>query len=753
MVDSLFRTTGPLNFERDRAIYVERPEADEILRQAARPTVDSYLALLGSRQTGKTTVLYRVYDQLKRAGEAVAFLDLAACRPAAQRADSAAQSYAHTAFKIWEELIHLLPAPNKLRAVAAQVDGPIRFREFLLDLARQCRSARIVVLLDEVGAFMSNLGFFETIRSVSSGSGHETEQSLKKYLFVFSGSIDLHELTTSQNSPLANMCRPIYLQDFDRAGVEFLVHRLADLAPVHSDVAAYVYEQTHGHPYLTQRVCALVEPPGSPAPISVVDVKRAIERLLEDDENLRYLILQLERYPAAREVMRQICEQNVQLPFSLLNPQVARLWVIGAIRRQVQREGGESAWRERVCCAVRNPIYERCLLGHLTGGGALPEAGQPGRVVSSGDDAPPFPAAGPRDYLDFHVRIYPSPTRGEPFPVTVDSWAGSGSGQVLLDVRSPALRALIERLETGCPAADDLGTLGGMLWQSLFASPDIERRYLACQTEAGQRKGIRLKLTIESPDLMNLPWEYLYDPDGQTFPALSPRTPITRYTHPRQQEPPPLALRPPLRILVVSAEPVEQPRLDVQSESELVMQAMGRLQQEGRVEIERLEHATVRSLQAMLRRPFHVLHYIGHGIYHERITGGMLALEDEQGRQHAVSAAQLQYLLRDTTVRLAVFNACMTARGAAGRSIAAELMRAGLSATLAMQFAISEQSATIFAGEFYRTLADGWSVDAAVAEGRKAVMFATDLSAMDWGAAVLFMRARDGILFQFDTLE
>jgi hypothetical protein len=108
-------------------------------------------------------------------------------------------------------------------------------------------------------------------------------------------------------------------------------------------------------------------------------------------------------------------------------------------------------------------------------------------------------------------------------------------------------------------------------------------------------------------------------------------------------------------------------------------------------------------------------------------------------------------MLRDTTIRLTVLNACMTAHGATGRSIAGQLMRAGLSATLAMQFAISEHSATIFAGEFYRTLADGWPVDAAVAEGRKAVMFATDLNVMDWGIPVLFMRTRDGVLFRRQT--
>jgi hypothetical protein len=209
-----------------------------------------------------------------------------------------------------------------------------------------------------------------------------------------------------------------------------------------------------------------------------------------------------------------------------------------------------------------------------------------------------------------------------------------------------------------------------------------------------------------------------------------------------------LAFDPPLRLLLVSAEPSGQDPIDVETERLQIVQAMDHLQHVGKVEIESLEHATVRGLQMMLRRPFHVLHYIGHGVYDERTHSGMLVLEDDRGCEHPISAAQLQYLLRDTTVRLTVLNACMTTHGATGRTIAGELMRAGLSATLAMQFAVSEHSATIFAGEFYRTLADGWPVDAAVAEGRKAVMFATDLNEMDWGIPVLFMRTQDGVLFR-----
>ncbi|MBN1933685.1 MAG: CHAT domain-containing protein, partial [Anaerolineae bacterium] len=714
-----FKTTGPLDDTQDRAIYVERPEQEAILSEVRKPEIDAYLALLGSRQTGKTTLLYRVYGQLKRAGEAVAFLDLSA-----YRAPNTAQSYAHAATKIWDELQATLSSdagaghPKALRALAAAVDGPVRFREFLLQLARQCRGARIVILLDEVGAFMSNLGFFETIRSIASSRGHESEQAFKKYLFVFSGAVDLHDLTTRQNSPLANICKAIYLRDWEPRDTAKLVNLLAETAPVDAGVAAYVHAQTLGHPYLTSRLCDLVQR-ARPKQIDRVEIDRALERMLEEDENLRYVTRELERYPEAADLLRAILLEDKRVPFSMINPQVARLFVIGAIRRETHTETVDGVRRERAHCAVRNSIYKRSLRDYfqVVAPHALPAVEElpadiPLATSANGTLSLP-PAVDPRNYLDFTLHVYPSPTRGDPFPVTVDSWAGSASGQLLLDVRSLAIKALLARLHENRLAPDDLRTLGAMLWQAIFTSPDVERRYVACQAEAGLRKGIRIKLDIESPDLMSLPWEYLYDPESQSFPALSPRTPITRYTHPRQQEPPPLAFEPPLRILLVSATPQEHPQLDVERERAQIFEAMERLQFAGKVEIEMLEHATVRNLQLVLRRPFHVLHYIGHGAYDAQTGSGMLALEDEQGHEHAVSAAQLHYLLRDTTIRLAVFNACMTAQSApsghaapaghdaptgyevaVGRSVAGELMRAGLSAALGMQFAISESSAT-----------------------------------------------------------
>ncbi len=747
-MNALFKTTGPLDFDLDRAIYVERPERQDIFREIRKPFVERYVALLASRQMGKTTLLYRIYREVKRAGDPVAFLDLSA-----YRIDSVSQSYAHAALKVWEELSGWLPSAGRLRAMAGAVDGAIRFREFMLDLARQCRGTRIVILLDEVGSFISNMGFFETLRSISSSGVHDSEHAFKKFLFVFSGAVDLHDLTTGRNSPLANVCKPVYLNDFDILGTEYLVSNLGQFAPLEPDLAEYIHSQAHGHPYLTQRICAQIEVDQlggkrTMRRIALQDVDRALDRMYEEDENIRYVILQLERYTQARELLRRMMVEGLKVPFSIIDSRVARLFVIGAIRREKYIETVDGIERERSRCAIRNPIYDRIFRQYFEQLRDTEQSAAEGYKIAQ-PAAPSLPSpVDARNYLDFHLHIHPRPPRSETYPVSVDSWSGTGAGHAALDLEAPDIRAIVERLEGNQIQRDDLIKLGTTLWRALLSSQDIERRYVACQAEAGADKGIRFKLNIEAPELAQIPWEYLYDPDSGTFPALSPRTPITRYTNPRQQDPPPLAFEPPLRILLVSAQPAGQPQLDVDTERAQIVSAMDVLQATGKVQIEVLQHATVRSLQAMLRRPFHVLHYIGHGV-HDRDSGNsMLVLEDEDGDTHAVSAAQLQYLLRDTTVRLTMLNACMTARGAVGRSIAGELMRAGLSATLAMQFAISEISATIFAGEFYRTLADGWPVDAAVAEGRKAVMFATDLHAMDWGIPVLFMRAQDGVLFR-----
>jgi hypothetical protein len=61
-----------------------------------------------------------------------------------------------------------------------------------------------------------------------------------------------------------------------------------------------------------------------------------------------------------------------------------------------------------------------------------------------------------------------------------------------------------------------------------------------------------------------------------------------------------------------------------------------------------------------------------------------------------------------------------------------------------MQFPISDQAAIAFAQTFYERIAQGFPVDAAVAEGRK-VLYSSKQA--EWATPVLYLRAKDGMLF------
>jgi hypothetical protein len=64
---------------------------------------------------------------------------------------------------------------------------------------------------------------------------------------------------------------------------------------------------------------------------------------------------------------------------------------------------------------------------------------------------------------------------------------------------------------------------------------------------------------------------------------------------------------------------------------------------------------------------------------------------------------------------------------------------------IAMQFEIADEVAGTFAHEFYGALSDGYPIDAALTEARKAI-FATGRD-VEWGTPVLYLRAPDGRIF------
>lgn len=323
----------------------------------------------------------------------------------------------------------------------------------------------------------------------------------------------------------------------------------------------------------------------------------------------------------------------------------------------------------------------------------------------------------------------------------------------LKDLQIALLRSAVSQRVVPTEQERSVMEFGATLFEALFQG-DLRAAYaVSLERAQSQSKGLRLRLRIQPPELAALPWEFLYDPRLAEFLCFSRYTSLVRYPE-LPLSIPPLKVQLPLRLLGMVASPRGLPDLNVREEKERLEQALADGIRAGWIELEWLAGQTWRDLMSAMRRgPWHIFHFIGHGGYDAARQEGFLALcqDNEQRERQDLRATQLARLLRDhPSLRLAVLNACEGARASSQdlfSSTASILLRMGLPAVVAMQYAITDTAAIEFGRAFYEALRDGYPVDAAVAEGRKAISIAF-ADTLEWGTPVLFLRAQEGVLFE-----
>lgn len=337
------------------------------------------------------------------------------------------------------------------------------------------------------------------------------------------------------------------------------------------------------------------------------------------------------------------------------------------------------------------------------------------------------------------------------YPVTVTrAPAGDAQGICQLDLEGPDFRADLLHLENGDTGGGLLIAFGRHLFDALFAGEITSLFRSSLGQVRGQGKGLRVRLLLEPPELAALSWEYLYDAGEDRFLAISPETPLVRYV-PMQGASRPTPVTPPLRVLVVLSSPRDAPALDVMQERDIIQEALREGVVQGFTQLHVLEHGLVPEIsQAMRDFHPHVFHFIGHGQFEGE--GAWMLLEDEDGYALPVDErAFREFFLGMPDTRVAVLNACQTASLSATRplvGLAPRILQRNLSAVIAMQYPMPDRAALIFSREFYRSLASGYPVDAAVAEARKGIFLEVGGDVRDWGIPVLFLRAADGWLFE-----
>jgi chaperonin GroL len=347
----------------------------------------------------------------------------------------------------------------------------------------------------------------------------------------------------------------------------------------------------------------------------------------------------------------------------------------------------------------------------------------------------------------YRARVVGSPT-GETGPVAIEFPFTEQDIEIfLLRIGRPRI---VRRGGTRASLMPAVEEFGGKLFDAVFRDQIRVALATSLDKTEGDDVGLRIRLRLaDAPELADLPWEFLYDRGARRFLALSDWTPLVRYLEmPSRIRP--LSVTAPLRILVMAASPVDFDRLDSVGEKAQLREALADLIDTHRVTLEEEPSGTLTGLQRQLRRgEYHVFHFIGHGGFDETEDDGLLYFEGRNGHSQAVSGQALGELLHDhRSLRLAVLNACEGARS--GREdpfagTAQSLVRQGIPAVVAMQFEITDDAAIAFSHSLYDAVADGYPLDASMAEARKAVRNMPN--PVEWATPVLHMRAGDGRVF------
>ena len=364
-------------------------------------------------------------------------------------------------------------------------------------------------------------------------------------------------------------------------------------------------------------------------------------------------------------------------------------------------------------------------------------------------------------YDDFDLQIEPA---GEKFRVRLlNAPTGQATTEFVLPFTEIELANFLSRIgqvrrtmrRVDAPELQAAKEFGGKLFGAIFSGEMIAQLRGSMEQASDKDHGLRIRLRLtDVPSLADLPWEFLYDANQNHFLTTSTETPVVRFLD-LPQRIAPLRVALPLRVLVMIASPRNLKRLDTEGEWARLQESLGDLLSAGQLVIERLPAATLDALRLRARgAPFHVFHFIGHGGFDEAAQDGVLQFEDESGMSYPVRGEMLGMQLHDhRSLRLAVLNACEGARSSRQdpfSGVAQSLLQQRVPAVIAMQFEISDAAAKVFALEFYRAVAEGNPVDAAVCESRKA-LFKEEFG-QEWATPVLYMRSQEGQLFELQAV-
>ena len=335
MVDFLYHAGGGLTKDHTD-IYVHR-NADYQINIHLRKM--NYSLIIAPRQQGKTSLINNLTSQNIHPNMIFVYIDLSTVNRANEQT-----WYRSFCSRILRQVKTLLPDAKQIPIPTNGSD----WREFLADFAVLLTEEdyRSAIILDEIGAvtFPGTRGFFGALRDVY--SSRQFEPYFNQLTFVLVGSFDPRDLIEDDAVSPFNIAQDIPLPDFTYAQVQQLVKKGSWSRDLAESISHRIYYWTNGQPYLTQKLCSILESNSS------LNVDQSVKKLRREDGNhLKPLLNKFHNQAHSQQYLNRIFAGEKLKYYPNEFPQQAQLHLMGLIKSD--QDG---------CCIVRNHIYKQILI-------------------------------------------------------------------------------------------------------------------------------------------------------------------------------------------------------------------------------------------------------------------------------------------------------------------------------------------------------------------------------------------------------
>ncbi len=266
---------------------------------------------------------------------------------------------------------------------------------------------------------------------------------------------------------------------------------------------------------------------------------------------------------------------------------------------------------------------------------------------------------------------------------------------------------------------------GLALWQALFPGGEQNAFYTGIRDHLDRGGRVLLTLAGDSPAFLIRPWEMLRAARG----PLALRGLTLRRRLMQQNVPATFQLGLPLRLLLIVSRPEDTGFIDPRTSTRPVLDALVGLGDQ--VAIAFCEPPTLAELERRLAaarragRPYHIVHFDGHGQYYPETGVGALCFERDDRKTALIAGRRLGDLLSRLQVPLVLLEACRGAqvsdRPVFG-AVAPALLQSGVGSVIAFSHSVHIAAASLLCERLYRELAAGASIGEALEEARAALL-------------------------------